>query len=183
MFSIITVMVIVLVQSCNVNDGFGFKELPRQFFSDPRPHRGRHALAPRDPIDPVTLPTLLHAGFKLLPAVRPGPGPQAPPRLAMYRSAGSRRGGCTAPHATRRVFWVRSCAPTTSCSIRQLAPGLGPPCPASSGQRGRVSPAPLSGDSKGAGPAGLEGRVGQGGGAAEDLAVWHALATPAAARD
>ena len=37
---------------------FGFKEPPRHFFGDPRPRRGRHLLAPRDPSDPATLPTL-----------------------------------------------------------------------------------------------------------------------------
>ena len=36
---------------------FGFKERPSPFFSDPQP-RGRHVLAPRDPGDPATLPTL-----------------------------------------------------------------------------------------------------------------------------
>ena len=38
---------------------FGFKERPRHFLSDPRLRRGRHLLAPRDPSDPATLPTLL----------------------------------------------------------------------------------------------------------------------------
>ena len=28
-----------------------------RFFSDPRPRRGRHVLAPRNPSDPATLPT------------------------------------------------------------------------------------------------------------------------------
>ena len=37
---------------------FGFKERPRPFCSDLRPRRGRHILAPRDPGDPATLPTL-----------------------------------------------------------------------------------------------------------------------------
>ena len=41
---------------------FGFKERPRHFFSDPRPRRGRHVLAPRDPSDPATLPTLRSPG-------------------------------------------------------------------------------------------------------------------------
>ena len=31
----------------------GFKERPRHFFSDPRPRRGRHVLAPRDPANPA----------------------------------------------------------------------------------------------------------------------------------
>ena len=38
---------------------FGFTERPSYFFSDPRPRRGRHVLAPRDPSDPATLPTLM----------------------------------------------------------------------------------------------------------------------------
>ena len=41
---------------------FGFKERPRPFCSDPRPRRGRHILAPRDPGDPATLPTLGESG-------------------------------------------------------------------------------------------------------------------------
>ena len=36
-----------------------FKERPRHFFSDTRPRRGRHVLAPRDRSDPATLPTVL----------------------------------------------------------------------------------------------------------------------------
>ena len=40
---------------------FGFKERPRPFFSDQRPRRGRRILAPRDPSDPATLPTLKSA--------------------------------------------------------------------------------------------------------------------------
>ena len=44
---------------------FGFKERPCHFFSDPRPGRGRHVLAHRDPSDPATLPTL--AGSPLHP--------------------------------------------------------------------------------------------------------------------
>ena len=37
---------------------FWLKERPRPFCSDPRPRLGRHILAPRDPGDPATLPTL-----------------------------------------------------------------------------------------------------------------------------
>ena len=37
---------------------FGFKGRPRHFFIDQRPRRGRHILAPRDPSDPATVPTL-----------------------------------------------------------------------------------------------------------------------------
>ena len=43
---------------------FGFKERPRPFCSDPRPRQGRHILAPRDPGDPATLPTLAEAGCR-----------------------------------------------------------------------------------------------------------------------
>ena len=53
----------VLVQYCGVIACFGFKALnvdarAVDFSSDPRPRRGRHGLAPRDPSDPATLPTL-----------------------------------------------------------------------------------------------------------------------------
>ena len=41
---------------------FGFTERPSYFFSDPRPRRGRHVLAPSDPSDPATLPTLGRRG-------------------------------------------------------------------------------------------------------------------------
>ena len=37
-----------------LNFGFKDSERPRPFCSDPRPRRGRHILAPRDPGDPAT---------------------------------------------------------------------------------------------------------------------------------
>ena len=49
---------------------FGFKERTRHFFGGPRPRRGGHVLAPRDPSDPTTLPTLRLGGRV------PGPGPE-----------------------------------------------------------------------------------------------------------
>ena len=58
---------------------FGFRARPRHFSGDPRPRRGRHALAPRDPSDPKPLPTL-HAeacgrtGRRNLRARRTGDG-------------------------------------------------------------------------------------------------------------
>ena len=62
---IITVMVMVRVQYCGTNDGFWIQRATQHFFSNLRPCRGRHVLAPRDlvdPSDPATLPTLIIAG-------------------------------------------------------------------------------------------------------------------------
>ena len=68
----------------------GFKERPRHIFSGPRPRRGRHVLAPRDPSDPATMPTLragvlrdLYARFTAAQSgARPERGSGQRPRFA-----------------------------------------------------------------------------------------------------
>ena len=63
-------MVMAEVQYCGVSDGiFDSKSNPVIFFSDPQTRRGRHVLAPRDPTDPASLPTLA-AGLSWGPARR-----------------------------------------------------------------------------------------------------------------
>ena len=98
---------------------FGFKERPRHFFSDPRPRRGRHVLAPRDPSDPATLPT-----------------------LAPARSATLIFGGAALCLRARRLIFVRAfcdpCDPAAPPRVPPLGHGghpAGPAGPQAAGER------------------------------------------------
>ena len=76
--------------SSGVNDGSGIQRATLSYFSGPRPRRGRHVLAPRDPSDPATLPTLragvlrdLYARFTAAQSgARPERGSGQGPRFA-----------------------------------------------------------------------------------------------------
>ena len=85
---------------------FGFKERPCQFFSNPRPRRGRHVLAPRDPSDPATLPILRRTAATAAPPIRLSPRRSFP----IPSGQGGENGGGWVAHQ-------RTCARAASVSV------------------------------------------------------------------